>query len=175
MLFREKKLSTNAKGFLLIFLVLFAFLALYFICNYNRFTLYKFSFDNGEISSDGGIAYFTPQKRSIILTNLNYKGKETLLINKISVGIYNKNKGKLTEITSNTLTLGDEAIDINEYFKTLVLNYEEKNMDVLDTKIELFFRENTYVKINITTNTGKEINYEIKINAEKYSNNKLFY
>lgn len=175
MLFKEKKLSTNIKGFIIVLLLLFALLITYFLDNYNRFTVYKYSFNNNYFASYDGIAYFTPNQRGITLSNIRYIGNNDLFIKKASISIVYEHNNTTKEIVTSEIDNTEQAININDYLSTLTINWEENKINRLTKDIELFFKENIYIKIDVINSVDEELSYKIEVNASKMCNNKLFY
>lgn len=156
-----------------IFTIIFMFLLLFMINNYNNFKVYSIQSIKSEYTVDGMIVY-NPGRNIMIINNIDIKDKNAgseneEFIKYLSIRIMNNKKVILTKeykIEDSNKRIGDYLINNN-----LFLN-EPNNSDVI-------FSKNTRkidIIIEYITQQDKlnKITIPLKL-VSTYSNNKLFY
>ncbi len=154
--------------------VVLILLLIYFINNYNQFTIYEFNGSGNQFGLTGN-AVFSKQKNILNIIGIKYYGTD-FLIKKIEISLLAKlnDQDRLiyrSQIESDTTfslidCLGKYSYSISEQNGY----YEYVNDDIIKN-----FADIVYLEIKITDEMDQLMEYEIKLNSTRYSNNQLFY
>lgn len=162
------------KIFVLISGIISLLLFIYFVSNFNSFTIYLFEGQNNQFYINGNIT-ISKKINVLNINNVKYKGSDKI-IKKIDISLINLTDGNETII----FKVGqgeDDLFSLNEYLDSFSYYYSELYgyEDSLKSIFSKNFYDNTKLKISITDDNNVETKYEIKINGQKYSNDKLIY
>lgn len=149
--------------FKIIFIILFIFLSLYFINNYNAIKIYTLKYESENIYFNNGYFYKTKSFSILSIENISLK-KINYEPASYNIELYTyKNGDKEVLYQKNTL----KNIHIEE---TIAAN------DILNKDVIRGIKEGLNITITTTDEDGNYYEYDCKISLkEKYNSNKLFY
>ena len=161
---REIKLKSNARGFIIIGVIIAVLILIYFLGNFNRFTVVSLSDDKGNFTIKDGVMIQSPNLNLIKIDNISYN-KEDYLFKNIEFEL-SSNDNVLYEYEY----LSPEALSLTNYLKSFRINVHNKVNRFLTQK-------NTplILKITIVNNDNIIIEETITIKKSKLSSNRLIY
>lgn len=148
----------------------------FFISNYNKCKIYTLKLNTNGYVSTNGLMVLTNKNNILELGKIEYKGDVSNIVS-IALDLCVEIDNKYVSISSFGSNSG-EGIDLPSYLERVAFNINEKNdsHSILTKKIKKNIKKGLYLKINIVTLEGEQVDEILKINVSKtYSNNKLFY
>lgn len=188
------------KGSIFILLLLVAgvlCLGIYFVNNYDSFEAYLFDGESDSFLIKGS-AMFTKEKNVLNIIDIGYK-KVDVNVAYMAMTLYTKiddeeriifssgsgdpnaldyiNKDIETDHSSPIVSNKIKTFSLIEHLYEMNYNIIENNGydEYFPKEVKDNFQNNTYLEFEAITEDGENINEKIKLEMEKYSNNKWFY
>lgn len=165
---KDFRLKTNAKGFIILGIIIASLVVIYFFSNFNRFTVAELYSESNNYSIKNGIMVKSPNLNIIKIDEINYKNSD-LNIKNISLELIYKGKNTTTLEKIEYISPGGPSSLIN-YLKTVRFNVKNKiNLEMVNKKNNLFLKIHTIDENN-------QINIEeLPLINNKLSSKRLLY
>lgn len=161
------KLETNIKGYIIIGVIIIVLALVYFLGNFNRFTVISLNANNDNFNVTNGVMIQSPALNIIKIDNISYK-KDDYLFKRLEIKLihYLNKENILYEFEH----LSTEPTYLNNYLKTLRINIHDKvNKDVTRKKAKII------LKISVIDEENNILEEQLIIQKNKLSSNKLIY
>ncbi len=161
------KLETNIKGYIIIGVIIIVLALVYFLGNFNRFTVISLNANNDNFNVTNGVMIQSPALNIIKIDNISYK-KDDYLFKRLEIKLihYLNKENILYEFEH----LSTEPTYLNNYLKTLRINIHDKvNQDVTRKKAKII------LKISVIDEENNILEEQLIIQKNKLSSNKLIY
>lgn len=147
---------------------------IYFVNNFNKFIIYEFN-GNDRLFAVSGNATFSKQFQVLNIMGVRYSGPD-LMVKKIKLSIFANIDDEERLIYAENIE-SDDCFSLNEYLNTYAKTISEfyEYGEKFNNKIINNFEDAIYFKIEITDIDNNNMETVIKLESNRYSNNKIIY